>query len=210
MSKFIAIFITFCMASVGAQDENFIRKIFSKELQGKKKKPRAKKTLIQSSSPFYKFDINNDGRIESFVARKRNGEDWLNIHNYRGRAIYRAKLDSKGLNSWLYKISVRNLSYSTRVFILYYYEGSTEYFEFRSHSRVYFLTIDNKDLMSLSLFKGPAVFDEYETFKKDYFLRHYELNLFDYNNDGVKEIVLKYHLNNWIYMYRGAGKWLEI
>jgi hypothetical protein len=210
MNNCLLILFLIYSATLHAQDERFFRKMFSGELRDKVQEYVRTRPHFQLASDFYQFDIDNDGRVESFVSEKRDGQEWLNIHDYKKNIIYRAQLDTVGLNSWLYKISIRNISNQTRVFILYFYEGSTEYLEFKAHSRLYFLTIDNKNIKSLSLQKGPIIFDETETFKKNYHLRSYKLNLVDYNNDGVNEIVLKYHLNSWVYIYKYPGKWIEI
>jgi hypothetical protein len=210
MNKLIVLILLFNCAVLHAQDERYFRKLFSGNLRDKIKLVERTKAKFQVAGTFYNFDINDDGRIEAFVSEKRDGQEWLNIHDANQKVIYRGQLDTMSLNSWLYKISVRNLSNNTRVFILYFYEGSTEYLEFKANARVYFLTIDDKKLETLTLTKGPVIYDETETFKKDYHLRSYTLNLVDFNKDGVNDIIVKYHLNSWVYLYKYPGKWLEI
>jgi hypothetical protein len=210
MKKLIVVFLLINSAMLHAQDERFFRKLFSGDLKDKEVIDNRATPTFQVAGTFYSYDINKDGRIESLVSEKRDGQEWLNIHDYKGKIIYSAHFETLGLNSWLYKVSIRNISNNTRVFIFHFYEGSTEYLEFKGQSRLYFLSIDNRDIKSLSLYKGPIIFDETESFKKDYHLRSYKMDLVDFNGDGVNEISLKYHLNSWVYLYHYPGKWLEI
>lgn len=203
-------FLILHSAVLQAQDERFFRKLFSGELRSREEKQKPDDLKFQVAGKQYRLDMNGDGRVESFVSEKRNGIEWLNIHNYKGEIIYRTSLETKGLNSWLYKISMRRISPQTKVFILYFYEGAVEYLEYRAQAHVYFLTMDDNKLDSLKINKGAAIFDEYESFKKHYHARPYKLELIDLNKDGVKEILVKYHLNQWVYIYEYPGKWHEI
>ena len=210
MKKLIVVFLLINSAVLHAQDERFFRKLFAGELIKQKVIDDREIAKHQVAGTFYRYDIDKDGRLESLVSEKRDGQEWLNIHDYKGNVIYRAQFETLGLNSWLYKVSIRKISNSTRVFILHFYEGSNEYLEFKGQSRLYFLTIDNKDVKTLSLYRGPILFDEVETFRKHYHTRSYHLDLVDFNKDGINEISLKYHLNSWVYIYNYPGKWLEI
>ena len=70
--------------------------------------------------------------------------------------------------------------------------------------------IDNNNLKSISIFKGPAIFNEQENFRLNYFERNYKWSLFDFNNDGIREFVVKFHTISRIYFYQDSGKWIAL
>ena len=210
MKLLVSLSLFLFSASLWAQDERYMRKLFSGELREKKEKEFNPMPKIQTLGKAYKFDIDDDGRVESFISEKSDGGESLLIQSFKGDLIYRARLETAGLDSWLYRVTTRQISEKTRLFILHFYEGGVEYFNFRGNSRAYFLTLENKDVKTLSLYKGPVIFDEKKFRYDHYHLRSYKFNLVDLNRDGVKEVVLKYHLNSWVYMYKSAGKWIEL
>lgn len=194
-----------------AQDERFFRKLFSGDLLRKEEKKFKGEVDFRVASPFYKVDINTDGRVESLVTEKRDGQDWIHVHDFQNKRVFSGELEPMGMNSWLYKVSLRRIASGAKVLILHFYEGETEYLEFRANVRLYFLTIEKDDLSTFSLSKGPVVWDEHESFKgRHYHQRRYEIGLQDFNKDGIKEISVKYHLISWIYFYKSPGKWIEL
>jgi hypothetical protein len=206
------LFITACVIfsnTLFAQDERFLRQLFTGGVQEADDKERKAKVHYRVHSPFYEFDIDGDLRNEKFLIEKRDSQTWLHIHNYKREIIFSYKFETKGLRSDLYKIQVRNLSKNSRIFMLYYYEGKTEYVDFFGTSRVYFLTVDNSDLKTLAMKKGPAIWEEAEVGRLHYRQRSYDVSLFDYNKDGVNEVTIKYHLSSKVYFYKGMGKWLR-
>lgn len=196
--------VTCCLA----QDERFFRDLFSFE-QRKRQELDNKHYLFQVASPFYRYDIDDDGKEESFVLEKRDGDDWINIHDEKGKRVSSFALMAQGLDSKIHKISVRKLSQKTKLFILYFYEGLHKHVNLKSTERAYFLTVDDKNLKSARLFRGPLVWDE-ASFKNHYHQRRYELYLYDYNNDGVKEVGVKHQYISHVYMYLKEGQWREL
>ena len=91
--------------------------------------------------------------------------------------------------------------------VLYYYEGISKYTEMQSTSRIYLVTIDNNDLKTMKAFKGPSVFEEHKSLKGHYHLRNYQVYLQDLNNDGIKEVIVKYRNVSQVLLYDGDGKW---
>jgi len=193
-----------------AQDERFFRELFSGDLSKKEKKLFKGKLKFRTAGDFHKFDLNGDNRLEGIIADKKDGQDFIHIHDWKGKRIFSGKLEAMGLKSWLYKISIRRFAKDSKVMILYFYEGETEYLEYRSNVRLYFLTLESNDLSTLALNKGPVIWDEHEDFKDHYHQRRYKVGLYDYNKDGIKEIAVHYHLSNWVYFYKSPGKWIEL
>jgi hypothetical protein len=90
---------------------------------------------------------------------------------------------------------------------MYYYEGVSRYTEMQATSRLYVGTIDNDDLKTLSVLKGPSFFEEHKSLKGHYHLRNYQVYLEDLNNDQVKELVIKYRMVSQVFIYNGSGEW---
>jgi hypothetical protein len=197
------------MGQALGQDERFFRQIFSGDLDQAAPKVEPKEYFYRVNSPFYEFDLDGDFRSESFVLEKKDGEDWFHIHAYgeikKRHLSYR--LEASGPKSRIYKISVRQLSAETKLILLYFYQGVNKYLEMRGTTRLYFLTMDNNDLTTLSMYKGPVVWDEFRSFKGHYHQRNYGVSLFDYNKDGIRELAIKYHLISEVYFYQGKGNW---
>ena len=189
-----------------SQDERLFKEIISGELTGKNKNLNLRYKFRHISS-FYEIDLNSDGLDESIAVEKSDGEDWIRIHDALKRPLKRFKLDTVGKNSKVYRVSLRKLSSHTKVLIVYFYEGLIDYFDTRGSTRLYFLTLDNNDLLKMKIFKGPILFEEMKKSTGSYHLRNYHLSLFDYNLDGIKEIAVKYNKISRVFMYRGDGEW---
>jgi len=195
---------------IGAQDERIFRSIYESKLEKfSKKLPVFEKGFLEKFSDAYEIDINRDGFPESFLLEKSDGIDRLHIFTAFGKRIFSYEFENKGLKSGLYKIQMRPLSNATTIVILYYYEGYTEYFGLKASSRVYFMTVDNKDLTTLQLFKGPSFWDEERTLYGHYHQKNYHIGLKDYDEDGIKEVVLKFNDAIRVYKYLGSGKWKD-
>jgi len=139
-----------------SQDERFFRKIFSGELIS----PKSDEPIIKVSveSPEYKIDLNRDSFPESFKTLKKDGSDYIQFFDYRGNLLANIALDPMGINSKLYKVQLKTLSKNTDVLILYYYEGYNLAVQFEAAARLYFLTIENRDLSNIYFYKGPHFF----------------------------------------------------
>ncbi len=206
----IALWATVFLGSLScyAQDERYFVDLFSQDIR-KKTEEQNKVYKFRAASPFYRLDLNGDGKEEAFVLEKKDGEDWFHLHNGEGKRIYSSQMAPEGLDSRVHKINVRMISPITKVLILSFYEGHFGHIDFKSTERLYFLTIDNKDLATVKLSMGPTVWDEV-TKKNHYHQRRYEPFLYDYNNDGVKEIAVKHQHITRVFMYRDKGNWTEL
>jgi len=190
-----------------SQDERTFRDILTHSERLDATRRLAPEYKYQARSHRYYLDIDEDGAPESFYSSKRDGEDWLTIFSNKGREIYRFRFDTVGPWSRLFKIQMRRISKSTKVLILYFFEGMTKYINFQGTSRVYFLTLENNNFKTLSTFKGPYTWDEYRSFKEHYHQRKFKVSLFDFDKDREREIAVRYGLITRVYKFMGEGIW---
>ncbi len=205
--KLVSLLFLLLSNGVFAQDERFFRKIFADDFIKKSDQAKKTKGKWQVISPAYQFDIDSNGHNESIITEKNDGEDWLHIYGLHGQHIYSGKLEAKGLDSHLYKISIRKLSSKSKVLILHFYEGHHSYLDSIASARLFFLTLDNNDFKTLSLYKGPRFWEEHKSAEGYYHRRGMKLSLYDYNGDGLRDISVKHQFINRVYYYRGRGRW---
>ncbi|MDO9183733.1 MAG: hypothetical protein Q7U04_15065 [Bacteriovorax sp.] len=193
------------------QDERYFRQIFSGDLVPKAQvQTEEKKYSYFIHTPYYALDLNHDGIPEEIVFVKKDSEDWIEIFEVKNgekKKIFSYRFETKGFNSELFKIELKRLSAKTTVILMHYYEGISLYTEMQATSRIYVGTIDNDDLKTLSVMKGPSFFEEHKSLKGHYHIRNYQVYLQDLNNDQAKELVVKYRLMSQVFFYNGDGKW---
>jgi hypothetical protein len=191
--------------SAFAQDERFYRQIFDGALIPKEAVQENIKLII--SSPKYHFDLNRNGFNEILETPKRDGLDYIVIKDGMGKLIYEAALDSMAKDSYIDKIQLKSLSATTDLMLIYYYEGGVDSSKFEASARLYFLTFENRDLKTLSLYRGPHYFHEKQKVLDQYLLRSYHVSTLDLNDDGVKEVMVHYNKIARIFFYQGKGNW---
>ena len=169
---------------------------------------QAKDYKFQAHTPFYQLDLNGDASNENIVVKAKDGEVWINIYDPFKKEIKKFELHAKGKDAWAYRINFRKLSYLSKILIVHFYEGYNKYLQLKGTSRLYFITWDRNDLKTLSIHKGPVVWNEFAHSQRHYYKRNYKLSLFDFNKDGVKEVSIKHHLISKIYMYNIGGHWI--
>lgn len=192
------------------QDERYFRQIVSGELAKGAIAPDAKKYSYFIHTPYYALDLNGDGVPEKIVFVKKDSEDWIEIFDEKAgvrNKVFSYQFETKGYDSELFRVELKRISAVTSVLLMYYYEGMSRYTEMQSTSRVYVLSIDNADLKSMKVFKGPSFFEEHKSLKGHYHLRNYQVYLQDLNKDDVKELIIKHHLSSQVFLYDGSGKW---
>lgn len=214
MGKFILLlfFLLSALAPgvTSAQDERYFRQLFSGELTREKENGDGKNYSYFIHTPYYELDLNHDKIPEEIIFVKKDSEDWIEIFekkNGERKKIFSYRFETKGYNSELYRMEFKKLSDTSYILLLYYYEGLSKYTEMQSTSRVYAVTIDGNNLKTLSGFKGPSFFEEHKSLKGHYHLRNYQVYLQDLNNDGIKELIVKFHLTSQVFIYEGLGKW---
>ncbi len=192
---------------VSAQDERTFRELLLERAKQDKERGARPNYDFKARGHRYYLDLNGDDQPESFFASKRDGGDWLDLYNHQGEKIYDFKFDTVGSWSRVYKVQLRKISKSAKLLIIYFYEGVTRHVNFKGTGRVYFLTWDNDDFDSLSMFKGPYIWDENRTFRSHYHQRKFEVSMFDFDDDFSREVAVRYGTITRVYKYLGKGRW---
>lgn len=188
-----------------AQDERYYRQIFTDELLEEKDAPARHKVTV--STPEYLVDINRDNHKEKIQVLKKDGLDFIQIKDRFGRVRFESQLAAKGIESRLYKVRLKTISESTDSLILYFYEGHSGTVVFQATARLYFITVENRDLDKVYIFKGPPFFYEKEKPVDQYSRRHYSVSVLDYNQDGRNEISTNFNQIQRIWFYLRKGLW---
>ena len=204
MFHFICLLISF---NIFAANESLYKQILEpKEENLYKGVTRPKVVAV---SPRYELDINEDAEFEFIQTEKRDGIDFFYIKGARRNVIFKMKLQGLGDQSHLYKVQLKRINKKTNVLILYFDEGFIEAYNFAKTARLYFVTIDNKNLDTIYGYKGPHFFIEEQTPHNNYENRRYSVTTFDYNSDNQNEISVKYKSINRVFSYLGKGEWLR-
>ena len=192
-----------------SQDERTFRELLL--YQAKKDQENAKKPEYdyKVTGNRYFLDLTGDDRPESFFVAKRDGQDWVEFFDNKNEKLYEFKFDTVGSWSRVYRVQKRKISETSNVLIFYFFEGITRYVNFRGSARVYFLSWDGDDLSTLNMFKGPYVWDEQRTFRNHYHQRKSEVSMYDFNNDDVREIAVRYGSITRVFKYMGKGSWQQ-
>lgn len=193
------------------QDERFFRQILSGDLKDPKVRDQVerppKNYWYTANTPYYELDINRDGLKERLAFVKRDNEDWLEVFDLNKKKVFSYQFENMGIYSGLYRIEQRQLSKDVEVIFLYYYVGFTKYFNTDSSAQLYLMTIDNNDLKTMHIIKGPSYFEERKTFRQHYHIRKYSVELIDHNDDNRKEVIFKHGGMSEVLIYYGKGKW---
>lgn len=195
------------------QDERFFRRILSGDLiEAERGEVEKKNYHFISKTPLYEVDLNRDGKTEAISYEIKDGEHWFYVYSGADakKILFSQKLEVAGKEASLFKIAVRDVSSSVRVMLLFFYEGNSQYLEFNGTGRVYVVTWEHNDLKTLSMIQGPAFWQEREERNRGYYQRQYEVELFDFNKDKIKEIVVKHGFITRVLMYLGKGNWRQL
>ena len=209
LHHWLFLFILAGLSGLGfAQDERYFRQILTGELP--KQVDQYKENMLPQfnvTGGTYKFDLNGDGFEESLQPQKRDGVDWLEIRDVSQRKIFEGKLLAMGSESAIYKIKVVNLSLKVKAAIVFLDEGSTKGKRFESTARIFVISFENNDLETLSMIEGPHFFHEKEAQREQYWRRDYNVNVYDIDGDGVREIAIMYNHIQRIMKYKSKGEW---
>lgn len=207
----ILLFIFFLfLGNVEAQDERYYRQILSGELPSFSE-ASGEEIFHQFNvkGPSYKIDLDGDKIEESLQPQKRDGVDWIEIRDHSERIIFAQKLLAMGSESALYKVKLVQIAPDVKALILFLDEGKTEGRGFESTARIYVVSYVKNDLSTMKMIKGPHFFHEKEAQRDVYFRRKYMVNVYDVDNDGVREIVVHYNHIQRILKYV-KGEWIRI
>lgn len=207
LSKLFLIFS--CLTSiVQAQDERYYRQILAGELP--KSTEESKENSIRKftiNGSLYHVDLNSDGVEELIQPQKRDGVDWIVIMNSSRGVLFEAKLLAMGGESVIYKIKMVNLSPKIKALVLFLDEGATAGKRFESTARIFVISFENNNLNKMSMIQGPHFFHEKQAQREQYWIRDYQVNVHDLDNDGIREIAISYNHINRILKYLGNGEW---
>lgn len=191
-----------------AQDERYFRQVLSGKLPKLFEQERVDPTPeLVFKGPFYHIDLNGDGIEETIQPQFKNGQNWIEIRNSSQNKLFEAKLWSMGGDGQLYKIKLVHLSSKVKTLILFLDEGSTTGKRFESTARIFLLSFENNDLSTLKLAIGPHFYHEKEAQRDQYLRRDYMVNVYDIDQDGMRDIAIQYNHIQRILRYKGEGEW---
>lgn len=205
MHIYIALLLCIFSFNTPAQDERFYRGIFSGEHFNSKEVPFTYKIEVESSK--YLIDLNHDGKEDSIQTVKRDGVDFFRINDDFGKMVFEAQLETKGVDSKIFRASLKTISKNIDVLLLHFYEGHTGAAIFEATARLYIVTIKDRDFRKTTITKGPFFWSEKEGVAGKYWARRYTVNTKDFNGDGVKEVAITFNNIDRIYYYSKFGDW---
>ena len=171
-----------------------------------------KKVKFEYPFPEYLIDLNGDGKKERIYFVNKDGQDGMFVKDFRGKSIYHYVFRALGLDATPFKIRFRSLGPFSKVLVIHYYEGYTDYLKFMGTARLYFLTFEKNDLKTLKMRRGPGVFYEHLEKGKSYRQRTHRVDIVDWDKDGLRDIVVRYggfRIRD-IFLYRGKGSWFHL
>lgn len=195
-----------------AQDERYYRQMLSGALPdfNSDEVKKNEKIHYSFSSSSYRIDLNKDGTEEYIQTMKRDGVDWIQISDFSGRKIFESKLFAMGAESVIYKVRFTQISRDVKALILFLDEGKTHSVKFESTARIYVLSFEKNNLETLKLSQGPHFYHEKEAQREQYWRRHYQVNIVDFDGDGIKEISIQYNHIQRMMKYIGRGEWIRL
>lgn len=202
----VTILLCIFTLNVQAQDERFYRSIYSGALDNNESEPFEYK--IEVSSDKYLIDLNRDNKKDSIQTIKRDGVDFFRINDEYGKNVFEAKLETKGRDSKIFRVSFKTISPTIDVLLLHFYEGHNEAAVFEGSARLYIVTIKNRNFKEISMTKGTFFWSEKAGISNKYWARRYTVNTVDLNKDGQKEISVSFNNIDRIYYYSTkSGSW---
>ncbi|MGB0453086.1 MAG: hypothetical protein ACPGJV_05165 [Bacteriovoracaceae bacterium] len=208
LSLIIVVSVTWSLVAMG-QDERSLKLLLRKKVDNSQQ-TILNKTHYRFSTDWYQFDLDGDKRDEYISFEKVDGIDHIVIRNYRKYPIFKKPFLTQAIGGVVHKVRIKNISKDVKLLLIYYFEGVTEYIDFQSTGRLYFVTWEKNDLNTLSISRGPFYWQEYKNYKGNYFKRKYEVLVQDFNGDGLEEVMSKYHHISRVYHYAGRGVWKKL
>lgn len=193
-----------------AQDERLFRNaVLGSFVPIERKVKIPAKYFYKTNSDMYRLDITGNGYKEGIVFEKFDGEDWVHFHDNSMKRLKSFPLSPVGIKARAYKIELKQIKTDTRVLLIYYYEGYSNYLDFHGSARLYIVTIKNGDIANSVMTKGPQYFEESEEIFKRYYLKRFKIYAKDLDGDGVKELIFTKHLMTTILILDKDGKWIK-
>lgn len=209
--KSIIWILIFLSLNSWAQDERSFRQMVTGELTRDRQQDEKQTYKFQTRSDRYQIDLNGDGTEESFFTAKRDGEDWIYFFNSKREEFFKFRFDTLGYDSRIFKIQKRKLSKDVDILLVYFFEGVTNFLEFEGTARIYFFTMKDANLKTIKAYKGPYIWQEHKSFKNYYKQRSSDVTLFDFDDDGTREVAVRYNLITRVFKFsRLESKWTQL
>lgn len=199
--------LTISLPALG-QDERVLRYLLRKKEF--KEKALVDRTHFRLSTKWYELDLDGDHRNEKISMENNDGVNHLVIRNYRNFPILRKPFLTQAIGGIVHKLRLVQVSKETKLLIVYYFEGTTEYLDFQATGRLYFVSWQNNDLKTLKMSLGPHYWQENKSYRGNYFNRRFEVYLKDFNNDGIKEVAVKLGNISRVYHLLRSNEWATL
>ena len=191
-----------------AQDERMFRSaVLGSFIPQEEKVKIPTRYFYKTNSDMYRLDITGNGYKEGIVFEKIDGENWLHFHDNRMKRIKSFPLIATGVRARPYKIALRQANATTRLLLVYFYEGYSNYLDFHGSARIYIVTIKNGDIANSVVTRGPQYFEESEEIFNRYYIKRLKIYTKDLDGDGTNELIFSKHLMTTILVLQDDGKW---
>jgi hypothetical protein len=180
----VALFSSF---NAAAQDERVLRYLL-------RKKQFKEKSLIDKTH--FRLSMESNDGINYFV-----------IRNHRNFPIFREAFLTQALGGIVHRVRLVQVSNNTKLLIVYYFEGKTEYLDFQATGRLYFISWPDNDLKKIKMTRGPHYWQEFKDYRGHYFNKRYQVYLKDFNQDGIKEVSVRLGTVSRVYHLLGNNTW---
>lgn len=189
-----------------AQDERHWRDLLHRSKKVEKLPPSYQ---FEFSGNYYRYDLNSDGKLETFSWVRRDGVDFLDVE-VPGKRVQSFRFMPVGHGARIHKIKIVNLDSDVRVALVYYFQGLTSGLQNEAEIRLYFMAWEKNDLSNLYWEKGPLIWMDQEQRKGFYWKRPMDVRVVDFNHDGTREIEVSHQKLSRVYFYKGQGRWGDL
>jgi hypothetical protein len=171
------------------QDESWIREAITKKKKVEEEKVIDRKISVYSD--YFRVDFNADGYKDGFVIENSEAGQFIHLYDAKKKPIKSFHFAPRGTDAGVLQVDLKYVSPTSHTLLIYHYEGRVMFMERLARLRLYLIHLSNDlDPASMKLFKGPILFEEYETTKHRHMFKKL-VYLEDLNNDGHREVVVE-------------------
>ena len=181
--------LLFIINNALGQDESWIRDALTnkKIIESKKKIDRK----ISVYSDYFRVDFNADGYKDGFVVENSDAGQFIHLYDAKKKPLKSFHFAPRGTNAGILQVDLKYVSPTSHTLLVYHYEGRVMFMERLARLRLYLIHLNNDlDPATMKLFKGPILFEEYETTKHKHMYKKF-VHLDDLNNDGHREVIVE-------------------
>lgn len=204
MKKYLI--LIYCIANtVFTQDERDIRKLLTPQVTPQKE------AKWESYSDHYSVDLDGDGKTEYVQTAKIDNHDYIILKDELGNVLFKQFLLARGVKSNIFRIKRVRINSEYAALVILFFEGKTEAAVFEATSKMYFISYKKDDLKKFIFSEGTHFQHEKEKVRDQYWYRHFDINLFDYNKDGNVEVSILFNKIAKIYFFNEEKlKWYRL